>query len=160
MTQTLVAGVGNVFFGDDGFGCEVVRRLGAAPVGEGVAVVDFGIRGVHLAYELSSGAYDVAIIVDATCRGGRAGTLYVIDPDVDFQEAPVADAHGIHLGAVFAMTRTLGPRPARTVVVGCEVGELVERIGLSETMASAVDPAVALVQSMLDGARAVEGEPR
>ncbi|MDB4968869.1 MAG: hybD [Myxococcales bacterium] len=160
MTRTLVAGVGNVFFGDDGFGCEVARQLRSRPLPDGVAVVDFGIRGVHLAYELTSG-YDAAIIVDAVARGGRAGTLYVIDPEAGGGGAAVADAHGIDLGAVFAMTRTLGAPPARMVVVGCEAGDLVERIGLSDDVNQAVDLAIALVQTLLkDGERAVQGDRR
>jgi hydrogenase maturation protease len=148
VTRTLVAGVGNVFFGDDGFGCEVARRLGAAAAIDGVAVTDFGIRGVHLAFELASG-YDAAIIVDAVARGGPAGTLYVIDPEVDGARAIVADAHGIDLGAVFAMARTLGQPPERIVVIGCEVGDLGEHMGLSAPMLQAVDPAIALVKSLI-----------
>jgi hydrogenase maturation protease len=158
MTRTLVAGIGNVFFGDDGFGCEVARRLRAGGPRDGVSVVDFGIRGVHLAYELTSG-YDAAIIVDAVARGGRAGTLYVIDPELDGGGAPIADAHSIDLGAVFAMARTLGAPPARVVVVGCEAGGLADRIGLSDELAQAIEPAVALVQTLLqNGVRAVEGD--
>jgi hydrogenase maturation protease len=158
MSRTLVAGVGNVFFGDDGFGCEVARRMGTRRRADGVSVVDFGIRGVHLAYELSSG-YDTAIIIDAVTRGGPAGTLYVIDPEVGAGQSAIADAHGVDLAAVFAMTRMLGATPAKLVVVGCEASELVERIGLSEAMARAVAAAVELVDSLLrDGAHAVEGE--
>jgi hydrogenase maturation protease len=157
MKRTLIAGVGNVFHGDDGFGCEVARRLLADPRPEGVAVVDFGIRGVHLAFELTSG-YDTIIIVDAVARGGRAGTLYIIDPELAGDSAAVADAHGIDLGAVFAMSRTLGTPPARVVVVGCEAGVLEERIGLSDELRRAIEPAVALVHTLLkDGPRAVEG---
>jgi hydrogenase maturation protease len=148
MKRTLIAGVGNVFFGDDGFGCEVARRLGGLG-GEGVTVVDFGVRGLHLAYELSSG-WDAAIIVDAVARGGRAGTLYVLEPDGEGEAGDVvADAHGVDLASVFAMTRTLGTPPPRVVVVGCEAAELEERIGLSDAVAQAVEPAVALVQSLL-----------
>jgi hydrogenase maturation protease len=154
--RTLVAGVGNVFFGDDGFGCAVAQRLARSAPPEGVSVVDFGIRGLHLAYELSSG-YDAAIIIDAVARGGRAGTLYVLDPDRD-SGAAVADAHGVDLDAVFAMTRVLGAAPERVVVVGCEAAELTARIGLSAALTEAVDPAVALVKTLLaDGARAVAG---
>ncbi|MCU1281266.1 MAG: hybD [bacterium] len=157
MKRTLIAGVGNVFLGDDGFGCEVARRLLAGPQPEGVSVVDFGIRGVHLAFELTSG-YDAIIIVDAVARGGPAGTLYVIDPELGDGGEPVADAHGIDLGAVFAMSRTLGTPPARVVVVGCEAGVLEERIGLSEELIRAIAPAVALVHTLLnDGTCAVEG---
>jgi hydrogenase maturation protease len=149
VTRTLVAGVGNVFFGDDGFGCEVASRLGAAAAIDGVTVTDFGIRGVHLAFELASGSYDAAIIVDAVARGGRAGTLYIIDPEVDGARAIVADAHGIDLGAVFAMARTLGQPPARIIVIGCEVGDLGEQMGLSAPMLQAVDPAIALIKSLI-----------
>jgi hydrogenase maturation protease len=150
MTRTLVAGVGNVFLGDDGFGCEVARRLAAAPRPDGVTVADFGIRGMHLAYELSSGAWDAAILVDAVARGGPAGTLYVIDPDGGRSEQPsaIGDAHGIDLGAVFAMADTIGTPPPRVVVVGCEAAEIDERIGLSDAMERAVEPAIALVQSL------------
>jgi len=159
VSRTLVAGIGNVFFGDDGFGCEVARRLAATADGlEGVSVVDFGIRGVHLAYELTSG-YDRAVIVDAVARGGRAGTLYVLDPELDGMAAPpVGNAHSVALGGVLAMTRTLGVPPARVVVVGCEAGEIVERIGLSDAVADAVDPAVTLVKQLLaDGQSVVAG---
>ena len=149
MMRTLVAGVGNVFLGDDGFGCEVARRLAAVPRPDGVAVVDFGIRGMHLAYELSSGAWDAAILVDAVARGGPAGTLYVIAPDAGAaSEGTIGDAHGIDLGAVFAMADTIGTPPPRVVVVGCEAAEIDERIGLSDAMERAVEPAIALVQSL------------
>jgi len=160
MTKTLVAGVGNVFFGDDGFGCAVAQKLAAAGPRDGVTVVDFGIRGVHLAYELTSG-YDFAIIVDAVARGGRPGTLYVLDPTVDdAAPPPLADGHGVALPAVFATMRTLGAPPARLRVVGCEAAELVERVGLSRTLTLAVGPAVTLVNTLLeDGRRAVAGGP-
>jgi hydrogenase maturation protease len=157
VTRALVAGVGNVFFGDDGFGCEVARRLGAALAPDGVVVADFGIRGVHLAFELSSG-YDVVIIVDAVRRGGRAGTLYVIDPALEPDAAKIADAHGVDLGTVLAMARTLGSSPHRLFVIGCEAGDLGDHIGLSAPMRQAIEPAMALVQSLLrDGAQAVGG---
>jgi hydrogenase maturation protease len=160
VTRTLVAGVGNVFFGDDGFGPAVARRLAAAAPREGVAVVDFGIRGLHLAYELTSGSWDAAIIIDAVTRGGTAGTLYVLDPAITTGAPPVADAHGVDLGAVFAMTRTLGPTPARVVVVGCEAGVLDERMELSAPIAAAVAPAITLVHKLLDdGTVAVAGGP-
>jgi len=154
VTRTLVAGVGNVFFGDDGFGCEVARRLAAVPPPAGVSVVDFGIRGVHLAYELSGGGYDAAIIVDAVARGGRAGTLYVLDPALDEAAAPLlADAHGVDLAAIFELTRRLGAPPERVVVVGCEAATLDDGIGLSAEIEAAVEPAVALVHKLLDGGR-------
>ncbi|HEU5421476.1 MAG TPA: hydrogenase maturation protease [Streptosporangiaceae bacterium] len=79
--QTLVAGIGNIFLGDDGFGVEVATRLYGADLPGGVKVVDYGIRGMHLAYDLSSG-YDAAILVDATARGGEPGTVYIIEPEL------------------------------------------------------------------------------
>ncbi len=81
MTRTLVAGIGNIFLSDDGFGVEVARRLATAPLPAGVTVTDYGIRGMHLAYDLASG-FDAAILVDATSRGGAPGTIYVIEPDL------------------------------------------------------------------------------
>jgi hydrogenase maturation protease len=149
VSRTLIAGVGNVFFGDDGFGCAVARRLAREPLPEGVSVVDFGIRGVHLAYELTSG-WDRAIIVDAVSRGGDPGTLYVIDPALDLAAGAVADGHGLDLGAVLAMTRTLGAPPPGLRVVGCEAAELVERIGLSDTLEQAVEAATTLLRHMLE----------
>ena len=88
--QTLVAGIGNIFLGDDGFGVEVATRLTGADLPGGVKVVDYGIRGMHLAYDLSSG-YDAAILVDATARGGEPGTIYVIEPELGPAGAPGAD---------------------------------------------------------------------
>jgi hydrogenase maturation protease len=85
--QTLVAGIGNIFLGDDGFGVEVATRLAGAELPGGVKVVDYGIRGMHLAYDLSSG-YDAAILVDATARGGEPGTIYVIEPDFGSAAGP------------------------------------------------------------------------
>ena len=158
--RTLVAGVGNVFFGDDGFGSEVARRLAARSLPEGVSVTDFGIRGVHLAFELSSG-YDDAIVIDAVARGGEPGTLYVIAPELGGLSglgqggaAVAPDAHGINLDAVFAMTLTLGAAPGRVRVIGCEAKEVVDRIGLSAPVEGAVERAIALLITMLaDGAR-------
>src|SRR6516225_7125141 len=79
--RILVAGIGNIFLGDDAFGVEVARRLAARPQPDGVRVADFGIRGIDLTYALLDG-YETVILVDATPRGGQPGTLYVIEPDV------------------------------------------------------------------------------
>src|ERR1700732_1999362 len=98
--RVLVAGVGNIFFSDDGFGPEVARRMATAPVPDGVKVVDFGIRGVHLAYELLDG-YDVAILVDPLPAGGPAGTVSVLQPDLgdagdpDLPRVASVDAHSM-----------------------------------------------------------------
>lgn len=149
--RVLVAGVGNVFLGDDGFGVEVVGRLAGEPMPEGVRVADFGIRGVHLAYELLDD-YQVAILVDAVPRGGEPGTVYVVEPDT----APAGgdhtlmDAHGMEPEAVLSMLRTLGGGDVKVLIVGCEPAEVEERIGLSELVAGSVDQAVAVVRELVD----------
>jgi len=137
-----VAGVGNVFFGDDGFGPEVLRVLAKEPV-PGAKVEDFGIRGLHLAYELLNG-YDRAIIVDAVPRGDVPGTLYVIEPDATVVPS-TPDAHSMDLGNVFAYLRTLGGEPPPLTIVGCEPG-----MGLSPAVARSVDGAAALVRRLID----------
>ncbi|HET7752967.1 MAG TPA: hydrogenase maturation protease [Anaeromyxobacteraceae bacterium] len=146
--RVLVAGIGNVFFGDDGFGVEVARRLGAEPQPDGVVVADYGIRGLHLAYRLLE-PLDLLVAVDAAPRGGAPGTLYVIEPDVTVEpdDAPT-DAHGMCLPAVLASARMMGGALPRVVVVGCEPAEIVERIGLSPTVGAAVEPALELVRAI------------
>ena len=151
----LVAGVGNIFFGDDGFGCEVARALQAERT-DGARVEDFGIAGLHLAYELLAG-YERAIVVDLTPRGGAPGTLYVIEPDV-LAPGPPADAHGMDLQNVFAFVRTLGGTPPPLEIVGCEPHCVDEGIGLSAPVAAAVEPALALVRKLM--ARALSAPPR
>jgi hydrogenase maturation protease len=148
--KVLVAGVGNIFLGDDGFGVEVARRLGAERLGDGVKVADFGIRGVHLAYELLEG-YDLTILVDAAPRGGDPGTVYVIEPDLRPMERAdgLIDAHGMEPDSVFALLATLGGVPGRVLVVGCEPQDTSERIGLSVPVASAVDQAVGLIAQLI-----------
>src|SRR5689334_9023337 len=111
-----------MFLGDDGFGVEVARRLAGQPVPAHVDVADFGIRGVHLAYELADGPYGAVILVDAVARGGTPGTLYAFEPDLDASAAnpDVADAHGLTPAAVLAWVRRIGGRCGRVVIVGCE----------------------------------------
>jgi hydrogenase maturation protease len=128
--------VGNVFLGDDGFGVEVARRLASETLPGWVRVGDFGIRGVHLAYELLEG-YEAAILVDASPRGEAPGTVYVIEPDLDGEPAPavqdgsgvLVDAHGMEPDAVFALLKALGGEIPKLVVVGCEPAEVSERMG-------------------------------
>ena len=122
--RILVAGIGNVFLGDDGFGVAVAGRLAAATLPPGVDVVDFGIRGMDLAYALRD--YDVAILVDAVPRGGAPGTLYVIEPELDADEAG-PDAHGMDPVKVLALARGLGDPLPRVLVVGCEPAHGPER---------------------------------
>ncbi|RCW44639.1 hydrogenase maturation protease [Halopolyspora algeriensis] len=153
--RVLAAGVGNVFLGDDGFGVDVVGRLAAEQVPEGVHVADFGIRGVHLAYELLDG-YDAVLLIDALPRGDEPGTLYVLEPDLDTLEpltpgtgGVTMDAHGMNPEAVLSLCKTLGGLPGRALVLGCEPADCSERMGLSEPVAAAVDPAVEKVRELL-----------
>jgi hydrogenase maturation protease len=153
--RVLVAGIGNIFNSDDGFGSEVARRLLTEPVPEGVKVTDFGIRGIHLAYELLDG-YDTAILIDATQQGGEPGTIYVMEPDIDaiesesgLAEAGIADAHGMDPASVLALLRSLGGGVERLLVVGCEPADVEEGMGLSEPVAQAVDEAVRVIRELL-----------
>jgi hydrogenase maturation protease len=154
--RVLVAGVGNIFLGDDGFGSEVARRLAAGAQGVGVRVVDYGIRGMHLAYDLLEG-YDTLVIVDAVSRGGAPGDLVVLEvgeDDLGSSSGSGADfdAHGMEPTAMLASLGSLGGRLPRTYVVGCEPAHVDEGIGLSPTVEAAVDRAVELVVGLLAGA--------
>lgn len=147
--RTLVAGVGNIFLGDDGFGVEVVRRLSGETFPDGVSVADYGIRGVHLAYELLEG-YQTTILVDATTRGGTPGTVYVIEPDLETIPAGIVmDAHSLDPATVFGMLKALGGTFEQVLVVGCEPESLEERMGLSEPVERAVDKAVQVVRDLV-----------
>jgi hydrogenase maturation protease len=161
--RLLVAGIGNVFLGDDGFGVEVVRRLSGEPLAERnglVDIADFGIRGVHLAYELAGGTYDAAILVDAAPNGGVPGTLYRIEPDMQsaaFGPAN-ADAHGLTPAAVLAWVRQVGTPPSRLVIVGCEPGSLDESMALSPPVAAAIDGALQMIRELVAEMTAPIGE--
>ena len=148
--KVLVAGVGNISLGDDGFGVEVVRQLAAQGLPEHVELLDVGIRGMHLAYRLLDG-YELLIAIDLIARGGEPGTLYVVEPDVNVAPAR-ADAHSIDLPSVFAQVRALGGTLGRVLVVGCEPAELDERMGLSAAVAAAVEPAARRVRQLAEGA--------
>ena len=140
--RVLVAGLGNVFLGDDAFGVEVVRSLrGSEP--DGVEVIDFGTRARDLAFALQDG-YDGVVLVDATRQGGPPGTLYVLDPaDPATPDHPVV-GHALTLAGVLALARELGNCPPARVV-GCEPAMLEPAEGLSAAVAAAVGPAAALV---------------
>jgi len=152
--RVLVAGVGNIFLGDDGFGPEAARRLAARPLPDGVRVVDYGIRGMHLAYDLLEG-YDLLVVLDAAPRGGRPGDVVLLEVgegdlgDGDF------DAHGMEPTSVLASLGSLGGRLPRTLVVGCEPADTAEGMGLSPPVEAAVDGAVEMVTGLLarDGER-------
>lgn len=154
--RILVAGIGNIFLGDDAFGCEVTRYLLSRELPDEVRVVDFGIRGLDLVYALLDG-YDVTIFVDATPRGGAPGTLYIIKPDLseldelDAQSAMV-EPHGMNPMKVLAMVKAMGGEFKRILLVGCEPAPLCAedgQMGLSEVVAAAVNEAVEMVESLI-----------
>ena len=154
--HVLVAGVGNIFLGDDGFGVEVVRRLAGRELPECVEVVDFGIRGMDLVYALHDD-YEVVIFVDATPRGEEPGTVYLLEPEIEEDGEVVLDTHGMDPVKVIKFARALGARPARTLVVGCEPQVVVSGedyddmlMELSEPVRAAVEEAVKLVESLVE----------
>ena len=154
--RILIAGIGNIFLGDDGFGSEVARRLSARPLPAEVRVVDFGIRGFDLAYALLDG-YEVTVFIDATPRGGEPGTIYTIEPDLsELQEADaqqmMVETHGMNPMKVLSMVKAMGGEFKRILLVGCEprtLGPEEGQMGLSETVEAAVDEAVRVVESLV-----------
>jgi hydrogenase maturation protease len=168
-SRVLVAGIGNVFLGDDGFGVEVVRRLAERTMPDGVEVVDFGIRGMDLAYALHED-YDLVVFVDATPRGGEPGTVYLIEPEIEEDGAVSLDTHGMDPVKVIRLSRALGATETRTLVVGCEPQVVPGRRGgsetrsyddmlmeLSEPVSAAVGEAVKLVESLVTQAVTDDG---
>jgi hydrogenase maturation protease len=149
---TMVAGIGNIFLGDDAFGVELARRLTTETLPDGVRVADYGIRGMHLAYDLLEMAPDTTILLDTVSRGGEPGTVYVLEigPDhVPSIESSTVDAHGMAPDAVLALLDNLGGSAGRTLLVGCEPASTEEVMGLSTTVAAAVDRAVGVVLDLL-----------
>jgi hydrogenase maturation protease len=172
--RVLIAGIGNIFLGDDGFGTETARRLGELDLPDGVQVADYGVSGMHLAYDLVGG-FDVTILLDATQRGeGEPGTLYLIELDADeianeitvddqLGEGRFVDAHGMHPESVLGLLKMLGGEAGRVLLVGCEPADLYPGIGLSSVVEAAIPAAVDMVVDLLgevmpsqDGARAKE----
>jgi hydrogenase maturation protease len=147
--RILVAGIGNIFLGDDGFGSEVVRHAAIPPGDPSVRVIDYGIRGMHLAYDLLE-EWDTLVLVDAVPSRGSPGTLHIFQADHESFSAPTnLDAHSMDPAAVFASLRALGGSPPYTVVVGCEAGNVEEGIGLTELVAKAVPRAVSAVEDIV-----------
>lgn len=165
--RILIACIGNIFLGDDGFGVEVAQRLmnrKTKQYPEGVQVEDFGIRGIDLAYTLLDD-YDTLVLVDAVSRGGPPGTLYLIEPDlagIDPEKGVEAgraamDAHSMDPVKVLAFARALGARPIHTLLVGCEPALLNKseddaemQMGLSEPVQAAIDEAVVMIDSLVE----------
>jgi hydrogenase maturation protease len=162
LPRILIAGIGNIFLGDDAFGVEVARRLSAREWPQNVRVTDFGIRGYDLAYALLDG-YDTTILVDACPRGQPPGTLYVIEPNLnDFdpndsggpEEQQVAvEAHSMDPVSVLRLAASMGGGLKRVLLVGCEpatLGPEEGQMGLSATVEAVVDEAVKLVESLVN----------
>jgi hydrogenase maturation protease len=159
--RVLVAGVGNIFLGDDAFGVEVVRELARRPLPAGVRVADFGIRGLDLTLALLDG-YEAAVVVDATPRGGPPGTLYVLEV-----EPPEAGADGVSLeghnldpARVFRLAASLGSPVRRLIVVGCEPGRAADTeemaAGLSDPVRATIGEAARLVEEVVGRLLAAE----
>ena len=151
MKRILVAGIGNIFQSDDGFGVAVAQRLERDGLPEGARVVDFGIRGVHLAYDLLEPP-DLLVIVDTTSRSGPPGTLYLIDPEVEPEvfTGVSPDAHAMDPCAVLLAVKQMGGALPRTRIVGCEPVDLEEGMGLSTPVEQAIEPAIAMIRRLID----------
>ena len=146
--RILVAGIGNVFLGDDGFGVALADRLARRELPAGVEVVDYGIRGMDLAYALGDG-WETVVLLDATPRGGTPGTLYVIEPEID-PDAVAIETHGMDPVKVLAMAQALGSALPRVLVVGCEPRSVAEGFNdLSEPVRLALDEGARLVDELI-----------
>jgi hydrogenase maturation protease len=156
--RVLVAGIGNVFFRDDGFGVAVAQALAASGPPEGAAVRDFGIRGLHLAYELLS-APALLVVADLLPHGAAPGTVCLFEPDTNAAPAAADNGHGMDLPAVFAAVRRLGGQVPRTLIVGCEPADVGEGLGLTPAVERAVPAAVALARDVVERALAQEVDP-
>lgn len=152
--RILVAGIGNIFLGDDGFGPEVIRHAWSRPYGRDfpgatVKVVDYGIRGMHLAYDLLED-WTALVLIDAVPDRGAPGSLRVFDADHETIDATVAlDAHGMDPAAVFASLRALGGTAPPTFVIGCQVDSVEDGIGLTDVVDAAVPAALDAIDSVL-----------
>jgi len=152
--SVLVAGIGNIFLGDDGFGVEVIKRLAKRELPPGVRVVDFGIRGLDLAYALQDG-YETSILVDAYAHGQPPGTVSLVEPDLkdlDSSEQGLIESHGMDPVNVLRMASANGPLK-RVLVVGCEpatFGGEEGQMGMSDVVTKSVDEAVSLVLSTIE----------
>jgi hydrogenase maturation protease len=154
--RILIAGIGNIFLADDGFGVEVANQLASKSFPLGVRVADFGIRGFDLAYALMEG-YETTILVDAYPGEGAPGTLFVVEPDLqEFNsaeaQAGTIEPHGMNPLAVLRMAMNMGGQLKRVLLVGCvpaTLGPEEGQMGLSEPVMAAVDEAAKLVESLV-----------
>ena len=152
--RVMIAGVGNMFMKDDGFGCEVIKKVSHKKFPEGVEIRDFGTGGLKLAYDLMKG-YDGLILVDASARGEKPGTLYVIEPkeeevDGNLENGTIIDPHGSDPATVLRFVKSVGAWPAKVLIVACEPENVEDfEIGLSEPVNAVLDQAATLVEEMV-----------
>lgn len=151
--KILIAGIGNIFLGDDGFGVEVVRRLAGRSWPEGVRVADFGIRGFDLACALLD-PHDLVVLVDAVQRGGKPGTLYLMEADTRPEGPPSFEGHGMDPAQVLRNVRAMGGSPGRVLVVGCEPESFGDpetgAFGLSGSVSEAIGTAIEMIEQALE----------
>ncbi len=152
--KALIAGVGNIFLTDDGFGPEVLRQFAGRELPAGFTAVDFGIRGVHLAYELLA-EYDVLVLVDAAPHGTAPGTVSLLEVDpaaigTASEEGPLLDAHGMEPVAILRTLGSLGGRVGRIYLLACEPAVTAEGMGLTQAVAAAVPAAVEALLRLVD----------
>lgn len=153
--RILIAGIGNIFMGDDAFGVEVLKRLAMCKLPEGVRLVDFGIRGFDLVYALQDG-YETTILVDACSQGHLPGTVFLIEPDVESmqgsEQQSVVDTHGMNPANGIRMAKSMHVPLKRLLVVGCEpqtLGGEEGHMGLSEPVEAALEEAVRVIESVV-----------
>lgn len=155
--RVLVAGIGNIFLGDDAFGSEVARRLLSLPYPPGVEVIDFGIRGLDLMYALNDG-YTAAILIDAVPRGESPGTLFLLEPQIDTDDtegSPMLEPHAMDPLKVLRAARSMGALPRELFIVGCEPSPLPPdeedemQMEMTSPVRAAVDEAVSMVQQIV-----------
>ncbi|MFZ1993106.1 MAG: hydrogenase maturation protease [Solirubrobacteraceae bacterium] len=158
LRSILIAGVGNAWLRDDGFGGEVARRLSEVELPAGVSVMDAGTGGLDLAYEVMRG-YDALVILDVSPQGGEPGTLYVMEPDEEavpggIEDGDVINPHAMDPQTVLRFVKSVGAWPGKVVVIACEPEQVSEMgWGLSERVHDAVARAVALVLETVDELR-------
>jgi hydrogenase maturation protease len=151
--RILVACIGNIFSGDDGFGTEVARRMSSRPLPREVTLKDFGIRGLDLIYALLD-PYEYAILVDACPRGGKPGSVYLLEPELETESAgaPQLEAHAMDPMQVLRTVQSMGGPQGKILIVGCEPADLGGedgKLGLSEAVEGAVDEAIALIEDLV-----------
>jgi|AntDeeMinimDraft_5_1070356.scaffolds.fasta_scaffold07334_2 hydrogenase maturation protease len=164
----LVAGIGNIFMGDDGFGCEVIQRLARRSLPAGVDAVDFGIRGLDLSYALMDG-YQLAILVDTAERGGEPGTVHVIEPEIDESQADVVASgeqlivpHAMDPAKVLRLVGSLGTQRPHVLLVACEpeyLGGEHGHMGLSDAVETGVEQALDEIEQLLAEHESVSAQP-